>query len=158
MGCVKRRLGVREALVGPCDATPLDPVDVLVGSRLRRTRMFREISRRQLARRIGATERQVEAFESGATRIDAYQVRKIGRALAVRPSFLLQPAPRDPWDLPESAAPSPKSEARELPVDGSAAERVQAIFESIANPRIRQLLVDLMLVITAGENGGRRLM
>ena len=154
MGCVKRQLRIRAALRQPCYSIPFDPVDVHIGGRLRRTRIFRDLTRHDLARGIGATEREVEAFESGATRIDAQQVRKIGRVLHVRPSFFLR---RGPSGVTEPKA-SPRRELREPAVGGSASERVVEIFESINNPSIRKLLVDLMLVITAGETGGRRLM
>ena len=93
MGCVKRQLRIRAALRGPCNSIPLDPMDIHIGGRLRRTRIFRDLTRYDLARGIGATEREVEAFESGATRIDAQQVQKIGRVLRVRPSFFLRSGP-----------------------------------------------------------------
>jgi transcriptional regulator with XRE-family HTH domain len=147
MGCVKRQLRIRAAL----REAPLDPLDIHIGGRLRRTRMFRDLTRYDLARGIGATEREVEAFESGATRIDAEQVRKIGRILRVRPSFFLRSGPSDGAE----ATASPRRELRERSVGGSASERVAEIFESINNPSIRKLLVDLMLVITASEVSGR---
>jgi transcriptional regulator with XRE-family HTH domain len=151
MGCVKRQLRIRAALREPCVSIPLDPMDIHIGGRLRRTRIFRDLTRYDLARGIGATELEVEAFESGATRIDAEQVRKIGRVLRVRPSFFLRSGP--------SAAVEPmasrRHESRGLSIGGSASERVVQIFESINNPSIRKLLVDLMLVITASEVSGR---
>jgi transcriptional regulator with XRE-family HTH domain len=150
MGCVKRQLRIRAALPEPCRSIPLDPIDVHIGSRLRRTRIFRELTRYDLARGIGATEREVEAFESGATRIDAQQVREIGRVLRVRPSFFRSGSS----NVAERTA-SPGSESQRPSVGGSASERVVEIFESINNPSIRKLLVDLMLVITASEASGR---
>jgi transcriptional regulator with XRE-family HTH domain len=151
MGCVKRQLRIRAALREPCISIPLDPMDIHIGGRLRRTRIFRDLTRYDLARGIGATEREVEAFESGATRIDAEQVRKIGRVLRVRPSFFLRSGPSDVAE----ATVSPRREPREPSVGGSASERVVEIFESINSPSIRKLLVDLMLVITASEASGR---
>lgn len=151
MGCVKRQLRSRAALREPCNSIPLDPMDVHIGGRLRRTRIFRDLTRYDLARGIGATEREVEAFESGATRIDAQQVRKIGRILRVRPSFFLRCGASD---VVEPTV-SPRRESWEPSAPGSASERVVEIFESINNPSIRKLLVDLMLVITASEVSGR---
>jgi transcriptional regulator with XRE-family HTH domain len=150
MGCVKRQLRIRAALLRqPCPSIPLDPVDVHIGGRLRRTRIFRDLTRSDLARGIGATEREVEAFESGATRIDAQQVRKIGRVLRVRPSFFLRTGPSNVAE--PTASPRPESQVP----SASASERVVEIFESINSPSIRKLLVDLMLVITASEASGR---
>jgi transcriptional regulator with XRE-family HTH domain len=151
MGCVKRQLRIRAALREPCNSIPLDPMDIHIGGRLRRTRIFRDLTRYDLARGIGATEREVEAFESGATRIDAEQIRKIGRVLHVRSSFFLRSGPSD---VVEPTA-STRRELQELTVGGSASERVVQIFESINSPSIRKLLVDLMLVITASEVSGR---
>ena len=151
MGCVKRQLRFRAALREPRNSIPLDPMDVHIGGRLRRTRIFRDLTRYELARGIGATEREVEAFESGATRIDAQQIRKIGRILRVRPSFFLRSGPSK---VAEPAA-SPSRESREPAVGRSVSERVVEIFESINSPSIRKLLVDLMLVITASEASGR---
>jgi transcriptional regulator with XRE-family HTH domain len=150
MGCVKRQLRIRAALPEPCNSIPPDPIDVHIGGRLRRTRIFRDLTRYDLARGIGATEREVEAFESGATRIDARQVREIGRVLRVRPSFF----GGGPSNVAERTV-SPVSESQRPSVGGSASERVVEIFESINNPSIRKLLVDLMLVITASEASGR---
>jgi transcriptional regulator with XRE-family HTH domain len=158
MGCVKRQLRVRAALRGPCNPILLDPIGVQIGSRLRRTRIFRDLTRRELARRIGATEREVEAFESGAMPIDAQQVGKISRALDVRPSFLLPGSARGVSDAEEPTEPSQSYEPPEPCVGGAAGERVREIFESISSPRIRKMLVDLMLVITASEDSGRHLM
>jgi transcriptional regulator with XRE-family HTH domain len=154
MGCVKRQLRIRAAPREPCHSIPLDPMDVHIGGRLRRTRIFRELTRCDLARGIGATEREVEAFESGATRIGAEQIRKIGRVLHVRASFFLRSGPSDVV----APAASPGRESEEPSVGGSASERVVKIFESINSPSIRKLLVDLMLVITASEVSGRHLM
>jgi transcriptional regulator with XRE-family HTH domain len=151
MGCVKRQLRFRAALRKPCGSIPLDPMDVHIGGRLRRTRIFRDLTRYELARGIGATEREVEAFESGATRIDAQQVRRIGRVLRVRPSFFLRSGRSE---AAEPAA-SPRRESLSPSIGVSASERVVEIFESINNPSIRKLLVDLMLVITASEVSGR---
>jgi transcriptional regulator with XRE-family HTH domain len=150
MGCVKRQLRIRAALLRqPCPSIPLDPVDVHIGGRLRRTRIFRDLTRSDLARGIGATEREVEAFESGVMRIDAQQVRKIGRVLRVRPSFFLRTGPSNVAE--PTASPRPESQVP----SASASERVVEIFESINSPSIRKLLVDLMLVITASEASGR---
>ena len=150
MGCVKRQLRIRAALLRqPCPSIPLDPVDVHIGGRLRRTRIFRDLTRSDLARGIGATEREVEAFESGVMRIDAQQVRKIGRVLRVRPSFFLRTGPSN--EAEPTASPRPESQVP----SASASERVVEIFESINSPSIRKLLVDLMLVITASEASGR---
>ena len=88
------------------DSILFDPTDVQIGSRLRRTRIFRDLTRRELARRIGATEREVEAFESGAMPIDAQQVRKISRVLDVRPSFFLRGSGRGVSDAEEPTEPS----------------------------------------------------
>jgi transcriptional regulator with XRE-family HTH domain len=150
MGCVKRQLRIRAALLRqPCPSIPLDPVDVHIGGRLRRTRIFRDLTRSDLARGIGATEREVEALESGVMRIDAQQVRKIGRVLRVRPSFFLRTGPSNVAE--PTASPRPESQVP----SASASERVVEIFESINSPSIRKLLVDLMLVITASEASGR---
>jgi len=158
MGCVKRQLRVRAALREPYDSILFDPTDVQIGSRLRRTRIFRDLTQRELARRIGATEREVEALESGAMPIDAQQVRKISLVLDVRPSFFLRGSARGVSDAEEPTESFARCEPPEPSVGGSAGERVREIFESISSPRIRKLLVDLMLVITASEDGGRHLM
>jgi transcriptional regulator with XRE-family HTH domain len=156
MGWVKHGPRVRTAPPedGNAAARP-DPIDVHVGDRLRRTRIFRNVSRRELARRIGATERQVRAFESGAARIDADQLESIGRVLDMSRSFLFRPSRRGRSDAAEAIDFSPRIAA---PADESSGERAKQIFESIGDARVRRLLVDLMLTITAVEPGGRRLM
>jgi len=132
----------------------ISSLDAHIGNRLLRTRIFRDLTRRELALGIGATERQVEAFESGAIRMDAHHVRRIGRVLNVRPSFFLRRLSRGICHGSETKPPAAAAETSRRSVEESAGERVKQIFESINSPRIRELLVELMLVITTSEATG----
>ena len=154
-----RRRRVRAALFETCRRSPpINPVDAYIGGRLRRTRIFRNLTRHELATGIGATEQEVEAFESGMARIDAYSVRRIGRVLNVLPSFFLRRSSRDLLNRIETKPSPARREASNPSLDGPEGERVREIFESINSSRIRELLVDLMLVITTSESSGRSIM
>ncbi len=62
-------------------------IDKHVGMRLRRMRMFRDLSQAQLAAALGISLRQLQKHESGFQRIDARELAQICKVLHVRPSF-----------------------------------------------------------------------
>lgn len=79
----------------PVPAAKINRVDVHVGGRVRRTRMFRGYTRDELARANGVGEPLLQAYERGASRIEAHSLADIARVLDVQPSFLLLRLPSD---------------------------------------------------------------
>lgn len=64
-------------------AEPRNPIDVHVGARLLQMRMARNMTREQLAQRIGIDVARLRAHENGAVRIDAARMLAIARVFDV---------------------------------------------------------------------------
>jgi transcriptional regulator with XRE-family HTH domain len=60
-----------------------NPIDVLVGSRIRRFRKGRKMSQAQLGEKLGVTFQQVQKYENGKNRVGASRLRMISTALDV---------------------------------------------------------------------------
>ncbi len=62
-------------------------IDKHVGMRVRRVRMFREISQAHLAYSLSISLHQLQKYEGGFQRIDAVKLLEICRIFQVRPAF-----------------------------------------------------------------------
>src|ERR1700710_1667135 len=60
-----------------------DPLDAMVGARIRVFRIHRRISQTDLADAIGVTFQQVQKYEKGANRIGASRLSRIATVLGV---------------------------------------------------------------------------
>ena len=60
-----------------------DPLDALVGARIRVFRVHRKISQTDLAEQIGVTFQQVQKYEKGANRIGASRLSRIAAVLGI---------------------------------------------------------------------------
>jgi len=61
----------------------MDPIDVLVGERIRVLRLQHNISQAELGAAIGTTVGEIEQFETGARRIDVSRLLLIASVLDV---------------------------------------------------------------------------
>jgi transcriptional regulator with XRE-family HTH domain len=60
-----------------------NPVDVLVGARIRRFRKGRSMTQAQLADRLGVTFQQVQKYENGKNRVGASRLHLVATALDI---------------------------------------------------------------------------
>ena len=60
-----------------------NPIDLLVGSRIRRFRKGRKMSQAQLGKELGVTFQQVQKYENGKNRVGASRLQMISTALDV---------------------------------------------------------------------------
>ena len=60
-----------------------NPIDLLVGSRIRRFRKARKMSQAQLGKKLGVTFQQVQKYENGKNRVGASRLQMISTALDV---------------------------------------------------------------------------
>jgi transcriptional regulator with XRE-family HTH domain len=67
-----------------------DPVDLLVGGRLRALRLQRRLSRRELAAAIGARVEDIRQFEAGVQRIGAARLLSIADVLDINVGTLFE--------------------------------------------------------------------
>src|ERR1700716_926711 len=60
-----------------------DPLDVMVGAKIRIFRIHRRVSQTDLAELIGATFQQVQKYEKGMNRVGASRLSRIATVLGV---------------------------------------------------------------------------
>jgi transcriptional regulator with XRE-family HTH domain len=69
-----------------------DPLDVMVGARIRVFRIHRRISQTDLADQIGVTFQQVQKYEKGTNRIGASRLSRIAAVLGISVGELFESA------------------------------------------------------------------
>lgn len=61
------------------NARRLDPLDVLVGKRIRTQRLVRKMSQSDLGKQLGITFQQIQKYESGVNRVGAGRLQHIAK-------------------------------------------------------------------------------
>jgi transcriptional regulator with XRE-family HTH domain len=69
-----------------------DPLDAMVGAKVRVFRINRGISQTALAEQLGVTFQQVQKYEKGANRIGASRLSQIATALDISIAELFEPS------------------------------------------------------------------
>ncbi|GAB6052108.1 hypothetical protein JCM17960_09280 [Magnetospira thiophila] len=131
------------------------PVDVHVGSRLRKRRVFVGMSQEKLGETVGLTFQQIQKYERGANRIGASRLYEFSRILDVPVSYFF-----------EAMSDDVSSDAGQIPAgqpilpDGSGTE---ALFERLETLRLvhayyripdadsRKRLLDLIKALSVAE-------
>src|SRR6186997_3002294 len=134
----------------PKTETP-NPIDVLVGTRLRLRRNMLGLSQEKLGEAIGLTFQQVQKYERGANRIGASRLHELSRVLDVPVSFFFDDmdpvrAPAIPGGFAEPPAEAFESDPLRRP---ETVELVDAYF-AIEDPAVRRRLLDLAKALAAG--------
>lgn len=57
----------------------LDPLDILVGKRIRTQRLMRKMSQSELGKQLGITFQQIQKYESGVNRVGAGRLQTIAK-------------------------------------------------------------------------------
>ncbi len=102
------------------------PVDVIVGSRVRQQRMKLGMSQEKLGEALGISFQQIQKYEKGTNRIGASRLSQIAAALGIAPAAL----------FPDTDAPA----AVEMPVFDALTIRVANNFARIGNQQLRRSL------------------
>jgi transcriptional regulator with XRE-family HTH domain len=71
-----------------------NPIDAYIGNRVRMRRLMLAISQEALGEAVGVTFRQIQKYESGATRIVASRLYDLAQALKVQPEYFFAGAPQ----------------------------------------------------------------
>jgi transcriptional regulator with XRE-family HTH domain len=111
-----------------------DPLDVMVGAKIRIFRSHRGMSQTDLARKIGVAFQQVQKYEKGTNRIGASRLSRIAAVLGISVGEL--------FETPDDAAQDCKSPLRLL--SGRDELRVLTAYARIADPRLRRAIVELV--------------
>lgn len=132
-----------------------NPVDKYVGSRVRMRRIMLEMSQEKLGDSLGLTFQQVQKYEKGTNRIGASRLQQISEILQVPVSFFFEGGPTGPvTDGGMSEPPSPAYVSDFLATsEGLALARA---FTSIADPKLRRSIVDLVEQMASRETSSRR--
>jgi transcriptional regulator with XRE-family HTH domain len=122
-----------------------DPLDIMVGTRIRIFRTHRGMSQSDLAERIGVAFQQVQKYEKGTNRIGASRLSRIAAVLGVSIGELFESSGDKPADS--------KSPFRLL--EGRDALRVLEAFSRMPDPRLRRAIANLLEIVADHQTAAR---
>ena len=111
-----------------------DPLDIMVGAKIRIFRTDRRMSQSDLARKIGVAFQQVQKYENGTNRVGASRLSRIAAALGISIGELFETSEHKPADS--------RSPFRLL-VDRDSL-RVLKAFSRTTDPRLRRAIAQLV--------------
>jgi transcriptional regulator with XRE-family HTH domain len=114
-----------------------DPLDVMVGAKIRIFRIERGMSQSELAGKIGVAFQQVQKYEKGINRVGASRLSRIAAVLGISVGDLFEAAGEKPANL--------KSPFRLLAERD--ALRVLTAFSRTSDPRVRRAIAHLVETI-----------
>ena len=114
-----------------------DPLDVLVGAKIRIFRIHRGMSQSDLAAKIGVAFQQVQKCEEGTNRIGARRLSRIAAVLGISVGELFESYGSKPAEL--------KSPFRLLAEQD--ALRVLTAFSRMTDPRMRRAITRLVEIV-----------
>jgi transcriptional regulator with XRE-family HTH domain len=112
----------------------LQPIDLLIGHRVKMARIERGLTQVELADELGVTFQQVQKYESGKNRIAASRLIDIARVLQTNIAAL----------LPTSGTPPPQA-----PVLSKQSAQLLRDFESIADVKLRESVLSVVRKVAA---------
>ena len=118
-----------------------DPLDAMVGAKVRVFRINRGISQTALAEQLGVTFQQVQKYERGANRIGASRLSQIATALDISIAELFEPS--------REKATGIDSPFKLLAEPG--ALRVLKAYVQTSDPAVRRAIVNLIEGIASRE-------
>jgi transcriptional regulator with XRE-family HTH domain len=110
-----------------------NPIDSLVGARIRLLRKRRKMSQEQLGKAIGVTFQQIQKYENGKNRVGASRLHRVAIALDVPITELFD----------GSGEPGSKLKVTKSLAFDSQALRLAEAFVKISDKEVRSSLVDL---------------
>jgi transcriptional regulator with XRE-family HTH domain len=123
-----------------------DPLDVMVGARIRILRKHRGMSQGRLAGKIGVTFQQVQKYEKGTNRVGASRLSRIAAVLGVSVGELFESS--------EDKSVAAKSPFRLLAERD--ALRVLTAFSRTTNPRVRRAITSLLESVADRQSAVKR--
>jgi transcriptional regulator with XRE-family HTH domain len=116
-----------------------DPLDVMVGTKIRIFRTHRGMSQSDLAGQIGVAFQQVQKYEKGINRVGASRLSRIAAVLGITVGELFESAT---LDAPKQKSAGSKSPFRLLAEPD--ALRVLKAFSRTTDPRVRRAIAKLV--------------
>ena len=121
-----------------------DPVDAMIGNRMRVRRMILGLSQSKIAEQLGLTFQQVQKYEKGYNRVGPLRLYEIARALDVPIAFFFQ-SDHDVGVPGHAVAES--SEPYRAGGDAFGADDLMRAFMRVQDPVVRRRIVDLVAAI-----------
>jgi transcriptional regulator with XRE-family HTH domain len=128
-----------------------NPVDVLVGARVRLRRNMQGLSQEKLGEAIGLTFQQVQKYERGANRIGASRLLEIARVLDVPVTFFFDNV--DPVRAPAIPQGSAMPALEADPLHAPETRELVSGFYDIQDAIVRRRLLDLAKTLVAQPGG-----
>jgi transcriptional regulator with XRE-family HTH domain len=119
----------------PLRAGRSDPLDALIGQRVRRLRAARGLSQTELGQAINVTFQQIQKYEAGTNRIAASTLVRLAAALGVAPDALLSG---------EAVRPASALAARASLLSTTGAEALLASYASLGSEALRRAVLSLV--------------
>jgi transcriptional regulator with XRE-family HTH domain len=124
----------------------VNSIDEHVGRRLRLQRLSRQMTVERLAKIVGASSAQIEAYEAGTVRVGADKLLLVAAALNQSVDFFF----KDARAAVEAAAPS---QAPELLLPDDAIELLRA-FANVRAPSARRTIINLTISLSTSDFSG----
>jgi transcriptional regulator with XRE-family HTH domain len=121
-----------------------DPVDAMIGNRMRVRRMLLGLSQSKIAEQLGLTFQQVQKYEKGYNRVGPLRLYEIARALDVPVAFFFQPD-RDTGMLGHAVAEAP--DPYRTGGESVGAEDLMRAFMRVHDPVVRRRIIDLVVAV-----------
>ena len=124
----------------------LEPLDVLVGKRIRTQRLLRKMSQSELGKQLGITFQQIQKYESGVNRVGAGRLQSIAKIfeLPVNVFFGEDNATQDASEATNEAVLNFLNTAR--------AVKLVKDFARVKDPALQQAIVTLVeKIANSGE-------
>jgi transcriptional regulator with XRE-family HTH domain len=132
-----------------------NPIDVHVGNRVRMQRMLVGMSQEKLGEHLGLTFQQVQKYEKGSNRVSASKLYQMAQVLGVPVQFFYEDLPGSRGEANGPGVNEAGSQSEIMGFLGSSeAIRLNRAFSEVEDPRIRKVLVDLLIAIAKqGQTG-----
>jgi len=129
-----------------------NPVDQLVGRRVRLRRMLLGMSQERLGESMGLTFQQVQKYEKGVNRIGASRLFQISEILDVPVQFFFEEAPHsDCRKTPGMAEADSEAFILEF-LNSREGLELNRAFVKIADSKVRKSVVDLVRALSASSD------
>lgn len=124
-----------------------NPIDVLVGSRLKLRRTMVGMTQEKLGDQLGVTFQQIQKYEKGANRIGASRLQEISRILEVPVAYFFEDARGLTDAIVEPEYGVAENVAAKFEISRGPSSEQQALstaFNRIGDARIRRRIIDLV--------------
>src|SRR3954465_7605567 len=126
-----------------------NPIDMLLGSRIRLRRTMLGMSQEKLGESLGITFQQIQKYEKGTNRVGASRLQNISSILNVPVSFFFEDAPGDHTSSAGGMAEASSSNYVVDFLSSSEGLQLNRAFVKISDGKVRRKGVELVKALAA---------